>query len=79
MVTNPKPQIIIMVVINIQLIYNQDKKRMQQQNNFKPNQASEPQYIDISPKHTPTWDNPLPPIPKLSQNPTHRSNQLKHF
>ena len=54
-------------------------KRMQQQNNFKPNQASEPQYIDISPKHTPTWDNPLPPIPKLSQNPTHRSNQLKHF
>mmetsp|Transcript_35635 Transcript_35635/g.40055 ORF Transcript_35635/g.40055 Transcript_35635/m.40055 type:complete len:1419 (-) Transcript_35635:1224-5480(-) len=55
------------------------QKRMQQQNNFKPNQASEPQYIDISPKHTPTWDNPLPPIPKLSQNPTHRSNQLKHF
>ena len=35
------------------------QKRMQQQNNFKPNQASEPQYIDISPKHTPTWDNPL--------------------
>ena len=54
-------------------------QRSQHHDNVKPNQASEPRYINIPSNHTPTWNNPLAPILRLSQNPTLRSNQPKHF
>ncbi|MGK3741316.1 MAG: hypothetical protein ACI90V_008166, partial [Bacillariaceae sp.] len=63
--------------------HHHQQQQQQQRKKIKPNRATDPRYMPFPQTHTPTWDNPLPPIPRLSgQNSNNRggsNNQMKHF
>ena len=57
-------------------------QQQQQKKQFRPNKVYEPRYINYPQTHTPTWDHPLPPMPRRSAQNSNRggsTSQMKHF
>lgn len=42
------------------------------------NKVSKPHYLEVAPNYTATWFEPLPPLPRMTPQQTHRK-QYKHF